>query len=209
LALAVVAAVKNKSLRFLVVLLPIVAIYYFVDDLRAGRLLPPVPFFIVFVLSVIFLLYIYGSVMFYKYAYQRKFIRLAGIFILCFICFSTINFFTPRYLLCAITHMFVLTAIFIDMQAEVDFLEKNVDRNKVISCISPLGRIHLLNPATGFLHTDKPFDAHWDFNENMDYAIFDNIEINNQYELVKNNSKFHLIYRAQKGNVWTEIYERK
>ena len=188
LLLSIVAAIKNKNFRYIAVFLPATAIYYFVNDMHAGRLLPSVPFFIVFLLSVFFFLYVYRR--FYRYSFQRRIIVLSGIFILCFLCFSTINFFTPRYLLCALIPLLFIVAVFLDMlvahsfkwlyypvliaiaiislctykdnssnygdidmgafdamdvqQAEVDFFEKNVDKDKVISCISPLGRAHLI-----------------------------------------------------------------
>ena len=109
--LAAVAAIKRKSLKIMAVLLPATCIYYFVDDTRAGRLLPGIPFFVVFILSATYFLYTYSSDQYYTEK-QRKLIRLNGWFVLCFLCFSAMNFFTPRYLLAAIVPMLFITAVF-------------------------------------------------------------------------------------------------
>lgn len=113
--LAIVAAIKNKAPKYLAVLLPGICIYYFVDDMRAGRLLPPIPFFIVFILSVVYFLYIYSGPLFFPQKQQRKFIILAAAFIFCFLCFSTMNYFTYRYLLATIVPLLFITAAFLDV----------------------------------------------------------------------------------------------
>lgn len=120
-ALAIGAAIKNKAWRYLVVLLPVVIIYYFVDDLRAGRLLPPIQFFLVFIGSVFYFLYIFGGATLFQYPAQRRLIRLAGLFILCFICFSTINFYTNRYLLAGIVPLIFILAAFYDALVTATF----------------------------------------------------------------------------------------
>ena len=115
MALSIIAAVKNKSLKYLAFLIPAIIIYYFVDDMRAGRILPSIPFFILFVLSVFYFLYVFSNSKFYVKTEQRRFIVLTGLFILCFLCFSTMNFFTYRYLIVAIIPLLFLTAVFYDM----------------------------------------------------------------------------------------------
>ena len=115
MALSIIAAIKDKSIKYLVLLTPAVIIYYFVDDMRAGRILPSIPFFILFVLSVFYFLYIFSRPEFYVKTEQRRFIVLTSLFILVFLCFSTMNFFTYRYLLAAIIPLLFLTAAFYDM----------------------------------------------------------------------------------------------
>jgi 4-amino-4-deoxy-L-arabinose transferase-like glycosyltransferase len=110
---AIAVAVKQKNARPLVILLPVVCIYYFIDDMRAGRLLPGIPFFIVFIGSVFSFLYVYASLEDYT-RQQQRLIVLSGLFILCFLCFSATNFFTPRYLLASIIPLFFITAVFFD-----------------------------------------------------------------------------------------------
>ena len=114
LVLSVVAAVKNKNTWYLVILLPAIAIYYFVDDMRAGRLLPPVPFFIVFILSVILFHYSISKLQIYRDGRQGKFTIISCVFIFCFFCFSSMNFFTPRYLLAAIIPILFFAAVLFD-----------------------------------------------------------------------------------------------
>ncbi len=111
-AVAVITAIKRKKLKLLTILLPVVCIYYFVDDTRAGRLLPSVPFFIVFILSALCFIYTYSASEYCTSPQQRKLIRLSGWFILCFLCFSAMNFFTPRYILAAMIPMLFITSVF-------------------------------------------------------------------------------------------------
>jgi len=121
IVLSLVAAIKNKSIKYLAIFLPGIIIYYFVDDMRAGRILPSVPFFILFVLSVFYFVYIFSSSKFYSINYQRRFIVLTAVFVLCFLCFSTINFYTYRYLLAALIPLLFLTGVFCAMLIEHSF----------------------------------------------------------------------------------------
>ncbi len=114
LILAIIAALKQRTAKLLIILLPAICIYYFVDDTRAGRLLPGVPFFLVFLVSTAWFLYEYSSVKYYPNPQQRKLIRLSGLFILCFLCFSALNFFTPRYLLAAMVPLFFIIAAWVN-----------------------------------------------------------------------------------------------
>ena len=111
-SLAVVATILRKQFKLLAVLLPAICIYYFVDDTRAGRVLPGIPFFIVFFLSSLFFLYTCSAREYIEDQKQRKVIRLCGWFILCFLCFSAMNFFTPRYILAAMVPLLFITAVF-------------------------------------------------------------------------------------------------
>ena len=113
LIIALIAAIKNKKLWYAIIFIPAIIIYYFVDNMRAERLLLPIPFFVVFILSVFLLLYIYGSKGFNTY--QRKLILLIGVFVLCFFSFSAINFFTSRYLLCSMVLLSFLMGAYLDM----------------------------------------------------------------------------------------------
>ena len=40
-------------------------------------------------------------------------------------------------------------------------------------------------------------------------VIFDNIEQDNRYDKIKNDTAFKMVYRTQKNEVWAEIYKRK
>jgi len=255
LVLSVVAAIKNKSFKYLVIFFPAVIIYYFADNLRAGRPLPSIPFFILFIISIAWMLYVLHKLKIYRDSQQERFIVLSIIFIFCFFCFSAMNFFTPRYMLAAIVPFLFFGAVvfdrFIDrtypvlfyplllimlliayytfhsdtdygdadmgafygmnvQQSVVNYLEKNNCYDKSIGCGSFLESQHLLNPATGFLHTNRVFTkVKWDINGNTQYAIFDDIEPDSRYDIVKKDPAFHLAYRYQEGLVWAEIYERK
>ncbi len=114
LALAVLAAIKNKKIKFLAILLPAVIIYYYVDDTRAGRILPPVPFFITFILSIALLLYSLIRLNVFQNARQQKIIVLSVVFVFLFLCFSSLVFFTPRYLVEAIVPLLFFAAFLYD-----------------------------------------------------------------------------------------------
>ncbi|MCW3124329.1 MAG: hypothetical protein JWQ38_3821, partial [Flavipsychrobacter sp.] len=114
LLLSVVAAIKNKKLGYLAILLPAFCIYFFVDDTRAGKLIPSVLFFILFICSLVYFLYVYTSKYFANRS-QQKMIILPCLFVLCFLCFSTMNFYTYRYVMAAIFPLLFLVAVFADM----------------------------------------------------------------------------------------------
>ena len=113
--LTLIATIKSKKYRLLVLWLPAIIVFYWVDDMRAGRLLPSVPFFIVFIGAVVWFLYNYGSRYFFPDAEQRRFLILSGAFVYCFLCFSTMNFFTYRYLMAALVPMFFIAAVLFDL----------------------------------------------------------------------------------------------
>lgn len=251
---ALIAAARQRSYRPLALLLPLICIYYFVDDKRAGRLLPGIPFFIVFIGSVLLFLYAYARLGSYNKT-QQKFIVLSGLFILCFLIFSATNFFTPRYMMAAMMPMFFISAVFFDalatkinswvyypiaavvlcisayafktnnnfgdcdlgafdamyvQQKLTDYLEDNVGKDKYISCGPFIELQHLVNPATGYLHSDSSYKhVTWDIGSQTAYILFDNIEPDARRETVKNDSSFLRIFRAEKGSVWGEIYKRK
>jgi 4-amino-4-deoxy-L-arabinose transferase-like glycosyltransferase len=250
--IAIIAAIRSRSGRYLIVLLPVVIIYYFVDDMRAGRPLPSIPFFISFVIAVLYLLKVFSNPELARQTYQQKFIVLTGLFVLCFLCFSAVNFITYRYLLAAIVPMLFITAILFDIliersfrwlyypvlgvilvitwcafkfddgygdanlgaynamdvqQGVVNYLEQNNCYDKNIGSSSFLEQQHLINPATGFLHSSRSFkNVKWDIDDKSDFAVFDNIEPDKRYDEMKNRPGFHLIYKIEKGKVWAEIY---
>ena len=98
-----------------------------------------------------------------------------------------------------------------DVQANVvNYFEKDIDQHKTIAAGSFLERVHLTSPATGFLHADKVFNnVKWDINDSTDYAIFDNIEPDYRYRILKQKNDFSLVFRTQKGKMWAEVYAKK
>lgn len=115
LVLALLAAAKSKNIRYLALLLPAVLIYYFVDDLRAGRIMPSFPFFMVFLASVAYFLYVFSSKKMFEHSQQRRFVVLAATFVVCFITYSTMNYYTYRYIMAAIIPLLFLVAVFADV----------------------------------------------------------------------------------------------
>ncbi len=115
LILAIWASIKNRKPHYLVLILPFILIYYFIDDLRAVRLLPPIPFFIVFIVVLVYFLVIYTGKLFLKNTYQKKYIILSLAFVFCFLCFSSMNFLTYRYLIAAVVPLLIIVAVYTDV----------------------------------------------------------------------------------------------
>jgi len=114
LLLSIVAAIKNKSFKYLVIFFPAVIVYYFADDKRAGRPLPSMPFFVLFIISITWMLYVLQRLKVFSKGPQQRFIVLSCAFIFLFFCFSAMNFFTPRYMLAAIVPLLFFGAVVFD-----------------------------------------------------------------------------------------------
>lgn len=111
LAISVIATIKNKNYRYLVLFFPGLVIYYCTDDMRSGRIMPGIPFFILFIISIVAMLLVLVKLKVIETATQKKFIGMLCAFIFCFWCFSAMNFFTPRYLLAAIVPLLFFAAV--------------------------------------------------------------------------------------------------
>jgi len=95
-------------------------------------------------------------------------------------------------------------------QSVVDYLENTNAYDKIIGTGSFLEGQHLSDPATGFLRSDNSFkNVSWVIDAKTKYAIFDNLEPDDRYNDVKNNSLFHLVFRYQKGEKWAEVYSHE
>jgi hypothetical protein len=114
LVLSLIAALKNKSFKYLVLFFPAVIIYYFADDMRSGRPMPSVPFFCLFLISVAWMFYVLRKLKIFPACRQEKFIMLYVLFIILFFCFSAINFFTPRYMLAGIVPLLFFASVIFD-----------------------------------------------------------------------------------------------
>ena len=109
---------KLKSLALLVMLVPGILVYWFIDDGRSeifnAANITLVAFF-TFTGFYILSLYVFSASVYYETSIQRKLILLLGFFALCFMLFSSVAYFIPRYLLaCSIPVLFLL-AVFLDM----------------------------------------------------------------------------------------------
>lgn len=115
LALGAIAAVKERKWRYLAIAVPVIMVFYMVDDKRAGRIMPSIPFALLFVAGWFFTIWVFSSKTLFEKAYQRRFIALAGCFMLCFLWFSTMNYYTYRYLLAVIVPAFFIMAVLFDV----------------------------------------------------------------------------------------------
>lgn len=124
LALCIFTAIRTKNYKHLILFFPALTVYYCTDDMRSGRLMPGIPFFMVLIISIIIWLYIViKKLEYFENKRQRLFIILLCAFIFCFLCFSSLNFFTPRYLLAAMVPLLFIAAVLIDRY--IHFIDMN------------------------------------------------------------------------------------
>ncbi len=185
----------------------------------------------------------------------KRYVVLSAAFVIGYLIFSCINFYTTRYLLAVIVPVTMLMADIIicslqrlhvrlgtaglaliaiagyfmfrndtglgDMNIQsynamsvqdsaVRFLEKEQWFDKKIGAGSFLDQEHLKTPYTGFLHTPKAFShVGAELDSNTELAIFNNIEPDERLKDIRADNHYHLIYRVERGEAWTEIYARQ
>ncbi len=115
--LIVAVAVVKRRWAWLIYLVPVILCYYFVDDKRAGRLLPGPVLFILFIATWLYLIYLFFRL--FDDFRQRRFIILGGCFVLAFLVFTGANFYTYRYMLASLIPMFVIVAAMVVKYADM------------------------------------------------------------------------------------------
>jgi 4-amino-4-deoxy-L-arabinose transferase-like glycosyltransferase len=106
--LSLFAAIRTRNYQMAVIALPALILFYYVDDMRAGRILPSVPFFLVFLGAIGWFAHTYSQRGLWGNHVSGRMVTVTTFFILAFCAFSTLNFFTYRYLLSAVVAMSVL-----------------------------------------------------------------------------------------------------
>lgn len=92
----------------------------------------------------------------------------------------------------------------------VVYLEQHHLYDKKIASHSFLSRTHLEDKLSGFAGTRDTFkNVYWNYDWGPDIILVNNIEPDQNYEAVKSDTLFKLIYRVEKGTAWGEIYGRK
>lgn len=92
----------------------------------------------------------------------------------------------------------------------VVYLEQHHLYDKKIASHSFLSRTHLEDKLSGFAGTRDTFkNVYWNYDWGPDIILVNNIEPDQNYEAVKADTLFKLIYRVEKGTAWGEIYGRK
>jgi hypothetical protein len=95
-------------------------------------------------------------------------------------------------------------------QGVVDYFEQANAYDSIIGSGPYIELMHLKEPASGFLHSDRAFkNVTWDINGQTRYVIFDNIENDYRYQDFKRDSTFLLVYRTERKGIWAEVYKRK
>lgn len=111
LLLATIAAIKNRDIKYLVFLLPFLVFYRMV----CGKFEHILPAGISTVLAIAMMLYAIKKLKIYQTGRQQQFILLSCTFIICFFCFSCMNFCSYRYLIPALVPVLFFTAVLFDM----------------------------------------------------------------------------------------------
>jgi hypothetical protein len=114
LVLALIAAVKNSRFSYLSLFVLGYLIYQFTDNYRADGLLPGNKHYVYFNLVFLAVTIIFSRKYFFEKAEQRHFFLLLGIFILAFLNFSTLAYFSSRYLMVASIPVLFLVAVLVD-----------------------------------------------------------------------------------------------
>src|SRR5690606_27893751 len=92
----------------------------------------------------------------------------------------------------------------------IHFLEANKWYDKKIGTNSYLQRVQLTDPYVGYLKGKTTFtQVDWEVKEDTEIAIFTNIEFDYQYDKIKNDPDFELVYTCEQGIIWGKIYKRK
>ncbi|GAA4468043.1 hypothetical protein GCM10023093_24910 [Nemorincola caseinilytica] len=112
--LATITAIRYRKWRYLSILLLVVLVFYMVNDMRTGRLMPSVPFFIVFSASWGFVVWQYAHRSVFAQMQQRRMLVLTGGLVFCFMLYSTFNYYTYRYMLLSIIPMLFIAAALFD-----------------------------------------------------------------------------------------------
>ncbi len=121
LIVSAIAAIKNKNYKYLFIFIQAIFTFYAVDDMRSGRMLPSIPFSIVFICSVIFMMYSLVQLKIIEDKRQIQFITLTISFIFVFFCFSAMNFFTPRYMIIAIVPLLIFCAVLTEKMIRLSY----------------------------------------------------------------------------------------
>ena len=131
--------------------------------------------FATFMITCLAFLYFINRSGFFTDPLQRRFVTLAGLFILCFLVFSSLNFFTYRYLLSSIIPLLFLIAVliekYIDLVARVLYVP-------VIIVLLSIG-FYAFASDKGYGDTDPAgFD-----NMDLQQSVVDYFERNNYYDM--------------------------
>lgn len=98
-------------------------------------------------------------------------------------------------------------------QRVADFMEAHEWTDKNISIYDGLQNVRLTDVNAGFLKKGKPFrNILWGVKANTDIILLDNLEgkerTTDSSKVIKMKPDFKLIFRAERGQAWSEVYER-
>jgi hypothetical protein len=113
LVAAFVTAIVRKQYKHLFLIAPVIFIWCLTDEDMAH--MRPALLFIILFAVVWFALFVYiNRSGLFPNVVQHHFLILTGSFVFCYMCFSGISFFTPRYMLAAIVPMLLVTGLLLD-----------------------------------------------------------------------------------------------
>jgi 4-amino-4-deoxy-L-arabinose transferase-like glycosyltransferase len=92
----------------------------------------------------------------------------------------------------------------------VAFLERENGYDKVISGGCWWGLVHFYDTSQGYLSSRRIFSKiSWDApGRKSDYVIFDNICRDSNYERIRKDTAFSLVYKTRENKTWAEVYHR-
>ncbi len=131
--MTIIMVLKNRTLKnvgALSILILFVIVYYtgssrilMVHEKNVRETNLTLLVFIAFIGIFIYTVFSYGRQRFYETTTQRKFILLAGLFVIMFLLFSTFAYFIPRYQMPSIIAILFLLAVFLDMLTRQTYVQ--------------------------------------------------------------------------------------
>lgn len=114
LLVVLIGAIKKRSVKYLAPVPVAILLFLLVDDRRGGEVMFSGLLLTLLVLSIVYMFYLFQNIKLYDNKRQEQFVVLCGTFVFLFICFSSLNFFTYRYLLAALIPLFFFVAVVIN-----------------------------------------------------------------------------------------------
>jgi len=113
LLISFIVAVKDKKIKYAIAFLPGLFIYAII---KGGlQWLSLQILFVLLLLSLLFSCYQLTRLDYNTNVSKKKFIYLSVFFLIAYLCFSCVNFFSPRYLMSALVILIVLSAYYFDL----------------------------------------------------------------------------------------------
>ncbi len=118
LFISLLAAARNRDVRYLAPFIPAAIIYLLVDDRRGGDIKFSFILLALFIAAIVYMGYLLRKLKIYNDKRQESFIVLSAAFVFLFLCFSSMSVFIYRYLLASIIPLFFILGVIIEKFVE-------------------------------------------------------------------------------------------